>query len=363
MKKNIYNLIFFICFRIYLEYKYKLSIIIPVYKGEKYIKECIETLINQTLTNIQIIFIDDESPDNSSNIIKEYAKNDQRIILKHIKHASISETRNEGLKYVDGEYIGFVDDDDFIDLNQYEKMYNYAKKDDVDLLEFHYRKIKENDSFNDMKKYKIKYFDKKIITKIDGNTLEKLKNENWNKIYKTDIIIKNNIRFFPNIGAEDLNFNLKVYPFIKSIKRLRIRSYYFRCKDKSIYDPIKYFFGNHRMFLDSLVEYYKKINLTENNPNLCLELMIISYKNLFWNTTFFYNKEFVANFFYAMKKLNLDNYNFQKISKKLKNFYFNVFYFHFYKENLYIKNVNLPFYLIFFLRFIKANIKNLFNGY
>ena len=363
MKKNIYNLIFFICFRIYLEYKYKLSIIIPVYKGEKYIKECIETLINQTLTNIQIIFIDDESPDNSSNIIKEYAKNDQRIILKHIKHASISETRNEGLKYVDGEYIGFVDDDDFIDLNQYEKMYNYAKKDDVDLLEFHYRKIKENDSFNDMKKYKIKYFDKKIITKIDGNTLEKLKNENWNKIYKTDIIIKNNIRFFPNIGAEDLNFNLKVYPFIKSIKRLRIRSYYFRCKDKSIYDPIKYFFGNHRMFLDSLVEYYKKINLTENNPNLCLELMIISYKNLFWNTTFFYNKEFVANFFYAKKKLNLDKYYFQKISKQLKNFYFNIFYFHFFKNNLYIKNVQLPFYLIFILRFIKTNIKNLYNGY
>jgi len=214
-----------------------------------------------------------------------------------------------------------------------------------------------------MKKYKVKYNDKKIITKIDGFILGKLKNEVWNKIFKTEIIMKNNISFFPNIGGEDLNFNLKVYPFVKSIKRLYILSYYYRLKDKTIYDPIKYFFGNHKIYLNDLVEFYKKINLTENNPNLCLELMIISYKQLLWNTTFYYNKEFVANFFYAMKKLNLDNYNFQKISKKLKNFYFNVFYFHFYKENLYIKNVNLPFYLIFFLRFIKANIKNLFNGY
>jgi glycosyltransferase involved in cell wall biosynthesis len=363
MKKNIYNLIFFICFRIYLEYKYKISIIIPVYKGEKFIKDCVETLINQTLTNIQIIFIDDESPDNSSNIIKEYAKNDERIILKYIKHASISDTRNEGLKYVEGEYIGFVDDDDFIDLNQYEKMYNLAKKDDVDLLEFHYRKIKENVTFNDVKNYKIRYTDTKLITKIDGEILEKLKNENWNKIYKADIIQKNNIRFFPNIGAEDLNFNLKVYPFIKSLKRSRIRSYYYRYKEKAIYDPIKYFFGNYKLYLDNLVEYYKKINLTENNPNLCLELMIISYKNLFWNTTYFFNKKFIANFFFAMKKLNIDKNSFQKITKKLKHFYFNIFYFHFFKEKVFIKNVELPFYLIFFLRFINANIKYLYNGY
>ena len=70
-----------------------------------------------------------KSPDNSIDIIN--AQKDKRIIFKNIKHVSISETRNEGLKYADGEYIGFIDDDDFIDIYQYEKMYEYVKKDDI----------------------------------------------------------------------------------------------------------------------------------------------------------------------------------------------------------------------------------------
>ena len=103
------------------------------------------------LNDIQIICINDESPDNSINILKEYAKKDKRIIIKNIKHVSISETRNEGLKYVEGEYIGlFNDDDDFIDLNQYEKMYEFAKKDDIDLLEFGVQKINENKKLKDV---------------------------------------------------------------------------------------------------------------------------------------------------------------------------------------------------------------------
>ena len=105
-------------FGVFHFYKFKISIIIPIYKAEKYLTDCLDSLVNQSLTNIQIICINDESPDKSLNILKEYSKKDKRIIIKNIKHVSISETRNEGLKYVEGEYIGLVnDDDDFIDLN------------------------------------------------------------------------------------------------------------------------------------------------------------------------------------------------------------------------------------------------------
>ena len=110
--KNFILLNFFFC--VFQFYKFKISIIIPIYKAEKYLNDCLDSIINQSLTNIQIICINDESPDNSLNILKEYSKKDKRIIIKNIKHVSISETRNEGLKYVEGEYIGFVDDDDFI---------------------------------------------------------------------------------------------------------------------------------------------------------------------------------------------------------------------------------------------------------
>jgi len=146
-------------FEFYYFYKYKISVIIPIYKAEKYLNDCLDSLVNQTLTDIQIICINDESPDNSINILKEYAKNDKRIIVKNIKHVSISETRNEGLKYVEGEYTGFMDDDDIIDLNQFEKMYEYSKNDDIDLLEFGLQKIKENQKFKNLIINKVEFKD------------------------------------------------------------------------------------------------------------------------------------------------------------------------------------------------------------
>ena len=318
-------LMLFFCFNIFQQYKYKISIIIPIYKGEKYLKDCLESVINQTLTNIQIICINDESPDNSINILNRYAKKDNRIIMKNIKHVSISETRNEGLKYVDGEYIGFLDDDDFIDLNQYEKMYEYAKKDNVDLLEFGYQKIQENQKFKDFLNINIKYKDNNIIDNLDGNIFKKLLNSNWNKIYKTEIIKKNEINFVPNLGGEDLNFNLKFYPYVKKFKHINSKSYFYRKKKRLIYNPKVYFFSKNKLFFESLVIYYIKKNINKNNPVLCLELMIIGYKNLFWIKKNYYKKEYLNNFFTSLQKLNIENETIiNKISTELKIFYFDI---------------------------------------
>ena len=295
-------------------------------------------MIYQSLNNIQIICINDESPDNSLNILKEYAKKDKRIIIKNIKHVSISETRNEGLKLVDGEYTGFVDDDDFIDLNQYEKMYEYAKKDDLDLLEFGMQKIKENQKLKDVNLKKIKYKDEKIIMNIDGNIFKNLRNENWNKIFKTKFK-KNKIKFVPNLGGEDLNFNLKFYPFVKKFKKIFSKTYFWRIKKKRLYNPIKYYFGRNKLFFESLVDFYKNNKLNINNPVLCLELMIIGYKNLFHNEKkFVYNKEYLYNFFNSLKKLNLNIEKLlNKLSIELKNFYLYI-YNQFKKLNIKKKN-------------------------
>ena len=306
--------------------KFKTSIIIPIYKAEEYLTDCLDSLINQSLTNIQIICINDESPDNSLNILKEYSKKDKRIIIKNIKHVSISETRNEGLKYVEGEYIGFVDDDDFIDLNQYEKMYEFAKKDDIDLLEFGTQNINENEKLKDFKNRKIIYKDEKVIENINGNILKKLRNENWNKIYKTKIIKKNNITFVPNLGGEDLNFNLKIYPFVKKLKRIYTQTYFWRIKKIKLYDPYKYFFGSNKLFFESLIEYYKINKLNINNPILCFELMIIGYINLFWRSEkLFYIEEYLTNFFNAFKKLEIDEKKIiNKLTIEFKNFYLKI---------------------------------------
>ena len=281
-----------------------------------------KSLVNQTLRNIQIICINDESPDNSINIIKKYVQQDKRIILKNIKHASISETRNEGLKYVEGEYIGFIDDDDFIDLYQYEKMYEYAKKDEVDLLEFGYQKIGENKRLKNLK-HKIHYKDEKTIDKIDGNVFKNLQNHVWDKIYRTEIVKKKKVKFIPNLGGEDLNFNLKFYPFVKKFKKIYSKTYFYRIKKKLLYIPKIYFFKNNNIFFSSLVEYYKKNKINKSNPKFCLELMIISYKKLFWKK-YYYKREYLNNFFLSLKKLNIKNEIIQKISIELKNFYFDI---------------------------------------
>ena len=342
-------LILFLCFKNHYQYKYYISIIIPVYKAEKYLYDCLNSLINQTLKNIQIICINDESPDNSIKILNQFSKQDKRITVKSIKHVSISETRNEGLKFVDGEYIGFVDDDDFIDLNQYEKMYEYAKKDNIDLLQIGYDFINENDKFPDIiKKNKLKYKDEKIIYNPDGDVFRILNNENWNKIYKTEIIKKNKIMFEPNCGGEDLNFNLRVYPFVKKFKKINTQSYFFRKKKNLLYLPIKYFFGSNKLFFKSLIEYYKQKNINKNNSILCFELMIIGYKQLFRNERYLYNKNYLKNFFLSFKKLNIEEDKIIKnISSELKRFYFDI---HKKYKEFYIKEMNEYIILNFFFK-------------
>lgn len=115
----------------------KVSIIIPVYKVEKYLRKCLDSVVNQTYRNIQIILVDDESPDGCGKICDEYAEKDERIEVIHQKNGGVSSARNTGLKHVSGDYVMFVDSDDYIDLCCVEKCVE-AMTDDIDLLWFNY---------------------------------------------------------------------------------------------------------------------------------------------------------------------------------------------------------------------------------
>ena len=105
-----------------------ISIIIPVYKVEKYLEKCIQSVINQTYENLQIILVDDGSPDNCGKICVEYAKKDHRIEVIHKSNGGLSDARNKGLEIAKGEYIGFVDSDDYIESDMYEVLYNLLKQ-------------------------------------------------------------------------------------------------------------------------------------------------------------------------------------------------------------------------------------------
>lgn len=113
----------------------KVSVIIPVYNVEEYLKECLDSVINQTLKEIEIICIDDCSTDSSYSILEEYAKKDSRIVLiKNKENMGVGYNRNIGIKEAKGEYIGFIDSDDYISEDYYENLYNTAKKYNSDVV-------------------------------------------------------------------------------------------------------------------------------------------------------------------------------------------------------------------------------------
>ncbi len=110
-----------------------ISVIVPVYNVEKYLRRCVDSIINQTYKNLEIILVDDGSPDNCGAICDEYANKDSRVKVIHKVNGGLSDARNAGLDICQGQYIGFVDSDDWIELDMYETLYNFMVKENLDV--------------------------------------------------------------------------------------------------------------------------------------------------------------------------------------------------------------------------------------
>lgn len=171
-----------------MENKGLITIIVPAYNVEKYLKKCLESIINQTYKNLEIILVDDGSTDNSGRICDEYAEKDDRIIVIHQENAGVSSARNKGIEIAKGEYIGFVDGDDYIEENMYEVLYKNLIQFDVDISMCNYYIVKNNQkSFH-------KHDIKKGILINDKKEFLELLNLNyyrgflWNKLFKTKML-------------------------------------------------------------------------------------------------------------------------------------------------------------------------------
>lgn len=160
-----------------------ISIIIPVYKVEKYLEKCIQSVIKQTYENLQIILVDDGSPDNCGKICDEYAKKDHRIEIMHKSNGGLSDARNKGLEIAKGEYIGFVDSDDYIESDMYEVLYNLLKQSNADVSICNFYTVSQGKSAiknvdNGIKEYNRIEILKEIL--LDNN----IQSYAWNKLYK-----------------------------------------------------------------------------------------------------------------------------------------------------------------------------------
>lgn len=163
-----------------------ISIIIPVYKVEKYLEKCIESVLKQTYTNLQIILVDDGSPDNCGKICDEYAKKDSRIEVIHKANGGLSDARNVGISKAKGRYIGFVDSDDYIKEDMYEILLNLIKKYDADVSICNlYDVIDGNECIrnkeNGIREYSRLDILKKVL--LDKN----IQSYAWNKLYEKEL--------------------------------------------------------------------------------------------------------------------------------------------------------------------------------
>lgn len=213
--------------------KPQISIIIPVYNVEKFLSTCLESVLNQTLKDIEIICIDDGSTDNSLKILEEYAKKDKRLVIIHQNNQGVSAARNLGLEIIRGEYFGFVDSDDWVDLDFFEKLYNTAKKYDADLacagIIRKYPSSKERVKLN-IKKEKIYTLtsEKYKIAEIPR------KSYIYNKIYKTSEFEKTNLKFPSFWSFEDIYFSIRILYYLKKMVTVPNTNYYYRVNYKSL---------------------------------------------------------------------------------------------------------------------------------
>ncbi len=255
----------------------KISIIIPVYNVEKYLSKCIDSLVAQTLNDIEIICVDDESPDNSATVIEEYAKKDSRIKLISQKNTGASGARNSALKIARGQYILFVDGDDWIENDACEVLYDIAVKNDTDVVMFACMLEYKNNTLNkfafeqdriDFIGPECEMLHRRHIGMI-GDELAHPERQDflcsvWAKLYKRKIIADNDI-IFPDINEigsyEDGMFNLYYFKFVKSAVYIRKPLYHYR-KDNvdsntSNYKPK---LPEQREYLYNLMEKYIKEN-------------------------------------------------------------------------------------------------------
>ncbi len=197
------------------------SIIIPVYNVEKYLERCINSIINQTEKNIEIILVDDGSLDKSGDICDSFAKNDSRIVVIHKKNGGLSDARNKGLEISNGKYILFVDSDDWCQKNFVKEICNIAELNLVDLVVCGYKinYVNNNYSINKNFNFEKKFYGKKEIPEAIINLdINGMFNVVWNKLYKREIIEKFRIKFDINgVPGEDLLFNCKYFRYINNI--------------------------------------------------------------------------------------------------------------------------------------------------
>lgn len=261
-----------------------LSVIVPVYKTEKYLKRCIDSILNQTYSNLEVILIDDGSPDHCPDICDQYARNDLRVKVVHKTNGGVASARNVGLDIATGDYFTFVDSDDYIDINMYQSMINIVKKYDCDIVMCDC--IKEYNTHSEIYSHNIRsgYYNKKQLEVEYYSHLIIMENVDYPPTISNCLCLfrkKNKyIRYFNGVRhSEDWLFGIQMMIQADSFYYMKNKCYYhYFMNDQSathIFSVDKW--NDYMIIYNETLECFKKYNNKSFTSQINLMLLFFIY--------------------------------------------------------------------------------------
>ena len=248
-----------------------ISVIIPIYNVEKYLARCVDSIVNQTYKNLEIILVDDGSPDRCPQMCDDYAEKDSRIKVVHKKNGGLSDARNAGIAVATGEYISFIDSDDYVSDDFFECLLDVINKENSDIAECSVVKFYEDNRFDEFSD------DLSVKTYDTQDAMSALIAENpfhqhvWNKLYKTELV--KDIPYAVGKLNEDEFWTYQVFGRANKVARLNKTMYYYFQRNSSIMGV-----GYNIRRLDALEGKANRQKYIENNfPDLSTQAKIDLY--------------------------------------------------------------------------------------
>ena len=250
-----------------------ISVIIPIYNVEKYLNKCIESVVNQTYKNIEIILVDDGSTDASSKMCDEWKTKDSRIEVIHKENGGLSSARNAGIAIAKGDYIGYVDSDDWIAQDMYEVLYNLIKENKCQISICGIQRTDESSETSEEERI-IKYSQKEYIKKILKIGTQNSNQYAWNKLYDASIVTND---IYPDgFTDEDVEGTFKALLKSDCIVETTRKCYYYRIEnDGSITAPI---FNEHRMDYLTICDHVMALAYTTGDDEIVEWAKLFRYR-------------------------------------------------------------------------------------
>lgn len=307
----------------------KISIIVPIYNVEMYLEECINSLIHQTYSNIEIILIDDGSSDSSGKICDKYKKIDNRIRVVHKENGGVSSARNAGIRLVNTKYISFVDPDDYVSEQFIEKLYNSLVDNSADIAVCNFFTIREKNIIEDRKIKNNSLNQEEALRLLVKDEI--MSSYLWNKMFKKELF--ENLQFDIGYRYEDIRIMHKIFLKAKKIVMIEDSLYYYRIRMDSITNST--LLNNSKELIDALEErcndlkgtiYFSDSYMTEmlQIRRILLEILIHCERK----------EEFYHENMHVLKKLFKQNYKKINVLQRIKFILFFIFP-QFYAKHLY----------------------------